>query len=87
MTLEERVIAVIRENSEERCAVTLLADLQKDLGIDSFGRIMIINGIEDAFSITIDEKDLPAIRTVADIVAMLRTTYGINEQGGCSDRT
>ena len=87
MTLEERVIAVIRENSEERGVVTPVSDLQKDLGIDSFGRIMIVNGIEDAFSITIDEKDLPAIRTVTDIVTLLRTNYGIYEKDGCSDRS
>ncbi|MBN1577784.1 MAG: acyl carrier protein [Chitinispirillaceae bacterium] len=84
MTLEERVIAVIRENSEERGAVTPASDLQNDLGIDSFGRIMIVNGIEDAFSITVDEKDIPAIRTVADIVTMLRNNYGVDEKDVCN---
>ena len=81
MTLEERIIKVIRENSEEKGEFSPAADLRNDLGIDSFGRIMIVNGIEDEFAVTIDENDLPAIRTVADIAAILRNRYGIGESG------
>jgi acyl carrier protein len=77
MTLEERVIAVIRENSEEKGAISPAADLQRDLGIDSFGRIMIVNGIENEFSITIDESDIASIKTVADVAAILRDRYGM----------
>ena len=79
MKLEEKVIAVIRENSERLQIIPPDADLQDDLGIDSFGTIMIVNGIEDAFSITIDETDLKKIRTVSDIVRILRENYGIKE--------
>ena len=79
MKLEEKVLAVIRENSERLENIPPDADLQDDLGIDSFGTIMIVNGIEDAFSITIDETDLKKIRTVSDIVRILRENYGVKE--------
>ena len=79
MKLEEKVIAVIRENSERLENIPPDADLQDDLGIDSFGTIMIVNGIEDAFSITIDEADLKKIRTISDIVRILHEHYGVKE--------
>ena len=80
MSIENRVIRVIRENSESIDALPPDADLRDDLGIDSFGTMMIINGIEDDFSVTIDEADLPSIRTVTDIVKILRDKYGIREE-------
>jgi len=80
MSIEDRVIHVIRENSERIDELSPDADLRDDLGIDSFGTMMIINGIEDDFSMTIDEADLPSIRTVTDIVRILRDKYGIREE-------
>ena len=80
MSIETRVIRVIRENSEDIDALPTDADLRDELGIDSFGTMMIVNGIEDDFSVTIDEADIPSIRTVADIVHLLRDKYGISEE-------
>ncbi len=80
MSIEARVIRVIRENSEDITALPPNADLRDDLGIDSFGTMMIVNGIEDDFSLTIDEADIQSIRTVADIVRILRDKYGIREE-------
>ena len=80
MTLAEKVIAVIRENSENLEDVNLNADLREDYGLDSFATLMIINGIEDAFSITLDEKDIPGIRTAGDIIEVLCTKYSIKEK-------
>ena len=79
MTLEDKVIAVIRENSEDVTEIATDADLVNDVGIDSFGMIMIVNGIEDAFSITVKEEDIAKIRTVNDIAGLLRNDYGIKE--------
>lgn len=79
MTLEEKVIEVIRKNSETVETVPSDADLVKKVGVDSFGMIMIVNAIEDMFSITVEEGDIAAIRTVDDITRLLRTKYGITE--------
>lgn len=75
MELNERVMALIRENIENKHPVTEQSDLVKDLGIDSFGTLMITNALEDEFKITIDEVDFQTIRTVADIIATLKKKY------------
>ncbi len=79
MTIEERVISVIKENSENIEEIPVAADLQEDIGIDSFGTLMIINGIEDEFEISINEEDAKAIRSVSDIVTILKQQYRIEE--------
>jgi acyl carrier protein len=79
MTLKGKVIEVIRKNSENLESVSSDADLVKEVGIDSFGMIMIVNAIEDAFSISVEEEDITTIRTVDDITHLLRTKYGIKD--------
>lgn len=80
MSIEARVLKVIRENSEAMDTLPPDADLRNDLGIDSFGTMMIVNGIEDDFSVTIEEADIQSIRTIGDIVHLLRDKYGIREE-------
>ena len=47
MRTEERVIEVIRKNSEEEVEeISGDSRLEDDLGLDSFARLMIINGID-----------------------------------------
>lgn len=69
MTLEARIIAVLKENlgmtTEE---VNLESRLIEDLGVDSLDRIMIQAALEDEFSITINDEDFAGLRTVDDIV-------------------
>ena len=77
--LEDRVISTIRNNMEEVEDVKIDSDLEADLGIDSFGVLMIINGIEDEFNITIDEGHILKTRTVGEIVSVLKDVYGIKE--------
>lgn len=79
MTIEERIISVIKENSEDINDIPVTADLQEDIGIDSFGTLMIVNGIEDEFDISINEEHAKAIRSVSDIVTILKQQYGIEE--------
>ena len=79
MLLEERVISVIRENSEENYEISVESNLQNDLDIDSFGIIMITNGIEDEFNITIEDSHLEQITSVREIASLLRSEYGVKE--------
>lgn len=79
MTIEEKIIRIIKENSEQNFNITLHTDLQEDMGIDSFGTIMIINGIEDEFDIEIADEDARSIRTVAEITTLLQKRYDIKE--------
>lgn len=79
MKLEDKIIGIVIENSEDESEVTLHADLERDLGIDSFGVLMIINAIEGVFNITVDEVEFNNIRTVVDIADVLRTRYGVTQ--------
>jgi acyl carrier protein len=75
MQLEEKVLAIIRSNTERAPAVTLASDLRKELRLDSFGTLMIINAIEDTFAITVDEADFTRLNTVAEVISLLASKY------------
>lgn len=72
MTFEERVIATVGGAIERKQQITLATNLINDLGVDSFGSIMIINALEDEFSITINETNFESVVTVEDIITLLR---------------
>ena len=73
--LEEKVIAVIQANIENKYDVHLQSDLRTDLEVDSFGAIMIFNDLEETFGIEIKDADIKSIVKVADIVHLLATKY------------
>jgi len=75
MKIEETVLSIIRDNTEEKQAVTLASDLRKELRLDSFGTLMIINALEDTFAISVDEEDFRGVNTVSDVVGLLSTKY------------
>ncbi|MGD8400275.1 MAG: acyl carrier protein [Bacillota bacterium] len=75
MNLEERIFAVVAQNIEKRLAITMESNLIEDLGVDSFSKLMIIAGLEDEFSISIDETEFNDVITVADIVAKMREAF------------
>ena len=71
MELERKVIDLIQANIEKKHIITLNSDLRRDLGVDSFGTLMIVNDLEDTFGIEIKEDDIKKVVTVADIVQLL----------------
>jgi acyl carrier protein len=75
MKLKETVISIVQANTEEKAGVTLASDLRKELHLDSFGTLMIINAIEDAFGVSVDDADFCHVNTVADVVALLQSKY------------
>ena len=68
MKLENKVISIIKENIESKKEINLNTNLQNDLGLDSFEMLMIANGLEDEFKITIDESEYAKIVTVQNIL-------------------
>jgi len=70
MELEKRIIEIIRSNINFQGEINLDTKLNDD--IDSFDNLMIVNAIEDEFSITIKEEDLSDIKTIKDIVELVR---------------
>lgn len=75
MDIGERVVDIVSKNIEKGHEVTLSANLVEDLGVDSFGVLMIITALEDEFGITVDEEDFKDIITVRDIVEQVKTKY------------
>ncbi|MDQ2087524.1 acyl carrier protein [Herbivorax sp. ANBcel31] len=84
MTFEKRVIGVVRENIEGGFEITTNSRLIEDLGVDSFSKIMIIAGLEDEFSIEIEEEDFSEIESVSDIIDRVKLIFSKGE-GECSE--
>ncbi len=76
MTIQERVIKVISKNLENQIEVKPESKLVDDLDVDSFGRIMLLNAVEDEFKITIKDEDIDGLETVNDIIMKLEK-YGV----------
>lgn len=71
MSLTENVISIIEKNIEKKVKVSADSVLTEDLEIDSFGRLMIVNALEDEYGVTISDEDISGLETVADIVHKL----------------
>jgi acyl carrier protein len=80
MDIGLKVMDLVRSNIEKKYAVTLQSDLRKDLEVDSFGTIMIVNAIEDEFGITVEEADIKTMEKVSDIVELLEKKYNVSEK-------
>ncbi len=72
MNLEERIIRTIQGALEKRPEITLESHLREDLKVDSLDLLMILSGLEDEFSITIEEDDFLDVITVNDIAVKMR---------------
>jgi acyl carrier protein len=69
--VEEGVIDVLKQVSRRPITPTLQSDLVADLGFDSLQVLEVIAELEDRFDITIPLNDVPATRTVAQVVAQV----------------
>lgn len=71
MKLEEKVIEIIKESIEWQGEINIKHNLVKDLDIDSFSMLMIVNTLEEDLSIQIENENLEGLKTVSDIVEKL----------------
>ena len=72
---ERRIIDIITNHTEVQVPVTLESNLVEDLSVDSFGTVMIMDAIEEAFGIALQETDFEQLKTVNDIVQRLVTRF------------
>ncbi len=71
----QRVLTVVQEamrEADETRQVTLDATLQFELGVDSLGLIELAARLESALGVHLDERQLPALYTVADLVRAVK---------------
>lgn len=71
MDVEGGVIEVLGNVSRRPIEPTLGSDLIADLGFDSFQVLELVAELEDRFDIAIPPESVPAVRTVADVVAQV----------------
>ena len=77
-TIEEAVITALKENTSWDGEIKMEQTLRDELGIDSFGVLMIINTLEDEFGIEISNEDIEGLSTVADIINRLKEILSVN---------
>jgi acyl carrier protein len=71
--VEEGVIDVLKNVSRRPIEPSLASDLVADLGFDSLQVLEVIAELEDRFDISIPLNDVPATRSVAQVVAQVMT--------------
>ena len=69
--IEDSVLDVLRNVSRRPIEPSLSSDLVADLGFDSLQILEVIAELEDRFDISIPLNDVPATRTVAQVVAQV----------------
>ncbi len=47
-------------------------ELTRDLGLDSLAGMILATGLEDRFSVRLDEQDAQRLVTVADLIALVQ---------------
>ena len=69
--IEDGVLHVLKNVSRRPIEPSLSSDLVADLGFDSLQILEVIAELEDRFDISIPLNDVPATRTVAQVVAQV----------------
>jgi acyl carrier protein len=71
--IEHGVLDVLKHVSRRPIEPSLTSDLVADLGFDSLQILEAVAELEERFDISIPLNDLPATRTVAQVVAQVAT--------------
>lgn len=69
--IEDGVLDVLKNVSRRPIEPSLDSDLIADLGFDSLQILEVIAELEDRFDVSIPLNDVPATRTVAQVVAQV----------------
>jgi len=74
--IQQGVVDVLKNVSRRPIEPTLDSDLVAELGFDSLQVLEVIAELEDRFDISIPLNDVPATRTVAQIVKQVADLLG-----------
>ena len=70
----EAIIAIISDFVDvDPAEVTKDSKLRADLGLNSFDFVNIAVAFESEFGVSIPDKDIPELRTVGDILALIES--------------
>ncbi len=74
--IENGVVEVLKNVSRRPIEPTRDSDLVADLGFDSLQILEVVAELEDRFDISIPLNDVPAARTVGQVVAQVAALVG-----------
>ena len=81
MTFEEKIISLIKENSDKAGDISVETNIWRDIQIDSLDFLMIVDAIEDEFNIAITDEEIKKVQTISDICTKLREmSPGIDDE-------
>jgi acyl carrier protein len=75
-SIEDGVIDVLKNVSRRPIEPTANSDLVADLGFDSLQVLELVAELEERFDISIPLNDVPAARTVRQVVAQVAALVG-----------
>lgn len=67
----EEVLRLLRQTMEDAQQISESALLREELGIGSIEILTLVADLEDVFRITVRERDLREVETVADVVQLV----------------
>ena len=73
MTFEEMRDIIVETLSCDAEDVTMEATLAEDLGADSLAAVELSMALEEASGVTIEDEDLPNMKTVGDLMAYIES--------------
>ena len=73
MTFEEKRDIIVETLSCDAEDVTMEATLAEDLGADSLAAVELSMALEEASGVTIEDDDLPNMKTVGDLMAYIES--------------
>jgi acyl carrier protein len=74
--IEAGVIDAVKRISRRPVEPTLASDLVADLGFDSLEVLELVAELEDRFDISVPVDDIPAARTIAQVIAHVARLIG-----------
>jgi acyl carrier protein len=74
--IEAGVIETVKRVSRRPIEPTLSSDLVADLGFDSLEVLELVAELEDRFDISVPVEDVPAARTIAQVIAHVARLVG-----------
>ncbi|MFC1733446.1 acyl carrier protein [candidate division KSB1 bacterium] len=77
MKTQEKIIEIIKENITWENDISLDMHLTQDLGIDSLDMLMIVNTLEDEYSIEVEENCIKDLKTIGDVVEKLNELISV----------
>ena len=70
MSIQEEIVQLVRQQLGNP-AVRPEHRIVEDLGAESMDIVNIVAAVEERFGLAIDETDLPEVRSVADLAALV----------------